>query len=132
MMDTSSSLGRAEMLRVVEAVAQEKGISTDEVLEAYIAQVNPAVLNARLDEVKTICAQLRETMAAEQASAAPVGATLQPGSGSVEENAPAPPPPVITPPIPGSAPLGGTETPAAEAPAPTIESETITPPVGEA
>ena len=33
-MDTSSSLGRAEMLRVVEAVAQEKGISTDEVLEA--------------------------------------------------------------------------------------------------
>src|SRR5690242_9067217 len=34
MMDTSSSLGRAEMLRIVEAVAQEKGISIDEVLEA--------------------------------------------------------------------------------------------------
>jgi transcription termination/antitermination protein NusA len=33
-MDMSSSLGRAEVLRVVEAVAQEKGISTDEVLEA--------------------------------------------------------------------------------------------------
>ena len=33
-MDTSSNLGRAEMLRVVETVAQEKGISIDEVLEA--------------------------------------------------------------------------------------------------
>ena len=33
-MDMGSSLGRAEVLRVVEAVAQEKGISTDEVLEA--------------------------------------------------------------------------------------------------
>ena len=32
-MDMSSSLGRAEVLRVVETVAQEKGISTDEVLE---------------------------------------------------------------------------------------------------
>ena len=33
-MDMSSSLGRAEVLRVVETVAQEKGISIDEVLEA--------------------------------------------------------------------------------------------------
>ena len=33
-MDMSSSLGRAELLRVAETVAQEKGISPGEVLDA--------------------------------------------------------------------------------------------------
>ena len=37
-MDMSSSLGRAELLRVAETVAQEKGISADEVLEAIYEQ----------------------------------------------------------------------------------------------
>jgi len=42
MMDTSSSLGRAELLRVAETVAQEKGISADEVLEALEQAVQTA------------------------------------------------------------------------------------------
>jgi N utilization substance protein A len=42
MMDTSSSLGRAELLRVAETVAQEKGISANEVLEAMEQAVQTA------------------------------------------------------------------------------------------
>ena len=43
MMDTGgSSLGRAELLRVAETVAQEKGISADEVLEAMEQAVQTA------------------------------------------------------------------------------------------
>ena len=41
-MDMSSSLGRAELLRVAETVAQEKGISADEVLEAMEQAVQTA------------------------------------------------------------------------------------------
>jgi N utilization substance protein A len=41
-MDTSSTLGRAELLRVAETVAQEKGISADEVLDAMEQAVQTA------------------------------------------------------------------------------------------
>ena len=42
MMDMSSSLGRAELLRVAETVAQEKGISPGEVLDAMEQAVQTA------------------------------------------------------------------------------------------
>ncbi|MDX6749266.1 transcription termination factor NusA [Geminicoccaceae bacterium 1502E] len=41
-MDTGIGLGRAELLRVAEAVAQEKGISADEVIEAMEQAVQTA------------------------------------------------------------------------------------------
>ncbi|MDF1585354.1 transcription termination factor NusA [Marinimicrococcus flavescens] len=41
-MDTGIGLGRAELLRVAEAVAQEKGISSDEVIEAMEQAVQTA------------------------------------------------------------------------------------------
>ncbi|MEK0084937.1 transcription termination factor NusA [Benzoatithermus flavus] len=41
-MDTSSTLGRAELVRVAETVAQEKGISAEEVLDAMEQAVQTA------------------------------------------------------------------------------------------
>ncbi len=99
-------------------------------LDAYTSQVNPALPNARIEEVKTLVAQLKETMAAGQAPAAPAETAPQPETTP----AAAADTPAAAPPIPGSSQPPGS----GDAPAPSVvtppaaESNTTTPPVGAA